>query len=124
MAAAEAANDPGAYYPLNRAFHGALMGFAGNARAQRICEDIGNELNLFRRRALVPAENMRDSNAEHAKIIDAIAAGDAERARRAGETHILGGKRRFVATRPAADATTPPEPKARRASGASPPSPG
>lgn len=103
MEAAQKDDAAPAYYALNRKFHAALLDFAGNARAARICEGLGNELNLFRRRALVPVENMQESNAEHAAILRAIAAKDAARARAAGEHHILGGMRRFVATKPAAD---------------------
>ena len=88
------------YYALNRQFHTALLEFAGNVRAARICEGLGNELNLFRRRALVPVENMQESNTEHVAILRAIAAKDAPLARAAGEHHILGGMRRFMATRP------------------------
>jgi DNA-binding GntR family transcriptional regulator len=98
MAAAQAAGDAAGYYPLNLDFHAALLEFAGNARARRIYEDLGNELHLFRRRALVAPENMAESNAEHAAILRAIAARDAAAAREAGERHIRGGKRRFTAT--------------------------
>jgi DNA-binding GntR family transcriptional regulator len=103
MEAAQKNDSAPSYYALNRKFHGALLDFAGNGRAARICEGLGNELNLFRRRALVPVENMQQSNEEHAAILRAIAAKDAARAREAGEQHILGGMRRFVATRPAPD---------------------
>ena len=71
-----------------------------SSRATRISEGLGNELNLLRQRALVPVENMQESNAEHDAIVRAIAAKDSARARDAGEQHILGGMRRFVATRP------------------------
>lgn len=97
-AAAGPAGDAAGYYALNLDFHAALLEFAGNARARRIYEDLGNELHLFRRRALVAPENMAESNAEHAAILAAIAAGDAAAARAAGERHVRGGKRRFTAT--------------------------
>jgi DNA-binding GntR family transcriptional regulator len=104
MDAARRADDPPAYYAANLDFHAALLA-GGGPRTRRLYEDLGNELHLFRRRALVQPENMRESNAEHAAILRAIAAGDAAAARAAGEAHIAGGKRRFRAT----DATTPPE---------------
>jgi DNA-binding GntR family transcriptional regulator len=100
-----------AYYALNRRFHTALLDFAGNVRAAKISEQLGNELNLFRRRALVPVENMQESNAEHEAIVRAVSAKDADAARAAGECHILGGMRRFVATRPQQE--TSPERDAR-----------
>lgn len=100
MEAAHAAGDAAGYYELNIDFHAALLGFLGNARLLRINDELGHELNLFRRRSLVTAAGMAASNAEHAEIVDAIAAGDAARARTAGEAHILHGMRRFSATTP------------------------
>jgi DNA-binding GntR family transcriptional regulator len=98
MEAAHRADDPAAYYALNLDFHAALLAHGGGKRARRLYEELGNELHLYRRRALVQPENMRESNAEHAAILRAIAAGDAAAARAAGEAHIAGGKRRFQAT--------------------------
>jgi DNA-binding GntR family transcriptional regulator len=98
MDAARRADDPPAYYAANLDFHATLLAFGGGKRAVRLYEELGNELHLYRRRALVQAENMRESNAEHAAILRAIAAGDVQAARDAGEAHIAGGKRRFRAT--------------------------
>jgi DNA-binding GntR family transcriptional regulator len=105
MEAAREADAASAYYGLNLEFHAALLAHGGGPRARRLYEDLGHELHLFRRRALVEPENMRESNAEHAAILAAITAGDAAAARAAGEAHIAGGKRRFQAT----DATVPAE---------------
>jgi DNA-binding GntR family transcriptional regulator len=98
MEGAHKADDPAAYYALNLEFHAALLAEGGGPRARRLYEELGNELHLYRRRALVQPENMRESNAEHAAILRAIAASDAPAARAAGEAHIAGGKRRFQAT--------------------------
>ena len=100
MATAEQAGDAAGYYAFNLAFHSALLRFAGNKRALRIYEELGNELNLFRRRSLVSAKGMQASNAEHQAIVDAIAAGDAAAARQAGEAHIARGMARFIASSP------------------------
>ncbi len=100
MEAAWQADDAPRYYGLNLDFHAALLRHGAGPRARRVYEDLGNELHLFRRRALVEPENMRESNAEHAAILQAIAAGDAVAARDAGEAHIAGGKRRFRCTTP------------------------
>lgn len=97
MEEARRADDPAAYYAANLEFHAALLGGAG-PRARRLYEELGNELHLFRRRALVEPENMRESNAEHAAILRAIAARDPDAARAAGERHIANGKRRFQKT--------------------------
>jgi DNA-binding GntR family transcriptional regulator len=100
MAEAERQGDAAGYYALNLEFHSALLRFAGNKRALRIYEELGNELNLFRRRSLVSVEGMRASNAEHEAIVRAIAVGDPGAARQAGEAHIASGMARFVASRP------------------------
>lgn len=101
MADAAAADDAQRYYGLNLDFHAALLEAGAGPRAQRIYADLGNELHLFRRRALVAPENMRESNREHAAILAALRSGDPDAARRVGETHIRNGKRRFAASTPA-----------------------
>lgn len=98
MEAARRAGDAADYFAANIAFHAAILAEGGGPRTRRLCEEMEKELFLFRRRALVEPENMRESNAEHAAILRAIAAGDAAAARAAGEAHIAGGKRRFRAT--------------------------
>ena len=62
MEEARRAEDAPGYYAANLDFHAALMAFGGGPRARRLYEDLGNELHLFRRRALVQPENMRASN--------------------------------------------------------------
>ena len=104
--AADADDAPG-YYALNLDFHDALMELGSGPRAQRIYADLGNELHLFRRRALVQPEKMRESNAEHAALLAAIRVRDPVAARAAGEAHIRGGKRRFSASSPGASSTKP-----------------
>jgi len=105
MAAAAKADDAAGYYARNLAFHADLLAFAGNPRARRIDDDLGNELHLFRRRALVQPANMRQSNAEHAAIIRALTTRDAAAAREAGEAHVTQGKLRFAASHEAATGT-------------------
>jgi DNA-binding GntR family transcriptional regulator len=112
MAAAQVAGDAVGYYALNLEFHSTLLRFYGNRRALKIHEELGQELNLFRRRSLVTAEGMRSSNAEHAEIVRAIAAGDPVRARTAGEAHIARGMDRFNASTPRPE-LPPPKPKRR-----------
>jgi len=107
MEQAAEADDAPRYYTLNLEFHDALMELGSGARAQRIYDDLGNELHLFRRRALVHPEKMRESNAEHAAILAAIRARDSAAARAAGEAHIRGGKRRFADSSPGANSTKP-----------------
>ena len=96
MDAAIAAGDSTSYYGQNLRFHDAMMTFAAHGRAKQVYDSLINETHLFRQRSLGTKESMRESNAEHAAILDAIAAGDAERARKLGEEHSLAGKRRWL----------------------------
>jgi DNA-binding GntR family transcriptional regulator len=98
MDAAVRAGNSTTYYALNLEFHDALMTYAGHVRAKQIDESLIKEMHLFRQRSLVPPENMRESNAEHRAIVMAIEDGDSIAARRAGESHIGGGRRRFATT--------------------------
>ena len=90
--------DNRSYYELNLRFHDAIMAYAGHGRAKQVYESLINETHLFRQRALGSRESMRESNGEHVAMLAAIAAGDAERARRIGEDHSLAGKRRWLET--------------------------
>jgi DNA-binding GntR family transcriptional regulator len=84
------------YYPLNLEYHRTLFEFAGNARLLAVYQSFVQELDLFRRRALVPAGRMADSNREHRRILEAIAARDAEAASRLMEAHVLDAKQRVL----------------------------
>jgi DNA-binding GntR family transcriptional regulator len=84
------------YYELNLSFHDAVIAFAEHGRAKQVYESLLNETHLFRQRALGSEDSMKESNAEHAAILDALKAGDAGRARRSGEEHSLAGKRRWL----------------------------
>jgi DNA-binding GntR family transcriptional regulator len=96
MERAAAAGDQALYYDINLAFHDRLMQFAGNGRAKAMYDALVKESHLCRRRSLFSPRNMGESNAEHAAILDAIRRGDADAARRVGEEHIIGGRRRFL----------------------------
>jgi DNA-binding GntR family transcriptional regulator len=98
MDAAIAAANASQYYRLNLRFHDRIMEFAAHRRADRIYQDLVREGHLFRQRSLLPVASMRDSNAEHAAILAAIAAGDSDAARRMAEVHHFGGKTRWLAT--------------------------
>jgi DNA-binding GntR family transcriptional regulator len=63
-------------------------------------EMISSGLQLFRRRNLRSEHQIEASVAEHEKILDAIKAGDAERAARVFERHVLGGKQRMLDSLP------------------------
>ena len=90
--------DNRAYYELNLRFHDAVMDVAGHRRATQIYESLVKEAHLFRQRALASTPSMRESNREHTAILDAVTAGDGERARRLAEQHVQSGKRRWLQT--------------------------
>mgnify|MGYP000559380269 CR=1 FL=1 len=85
MDAAIAAEDETAYYALNVEFHAALMGHAKHRAAERIYQDLVKESHLSRQMSLARTPTMKESNAEHADMLQAIAAKDVERARSVGE---------------------------------------
>jgi DNA-binding GntR family transcriptional regulator len=100
MEAAIAAGDSTDYYRLNLRFHDSVMAFSGHRRADQIYQALVREGHLFRQRSLLPVAAMRESNAEHSRIVDTLAAGDVAGARRAAEDHHFGGRRRWLSTLP------------------------
>ncbi len=85
-----------AYYPLNLHFHRAIFELAGNARLLGMYQSCVGELHLFRRHALVTSGRMVQSNEEHAAILAALRAHDAEAASRLMEAHVLEAKERIL----------------------------
>ncbi len=103
MEQACAANDTQRYDRCNDEFHSAILAACGNARAKATYEALVKEMHLFRRRGLSLVCNMEASLREHKDIVEAIRAGEAEPAFRAGRMHIMAGKERFRATLAGAD---------------------
>ena len=121
MDAAIAAEDETTYYALNVEFHAALMAHAKHRAAERIYHDLVKESHLSRQMSLARTPKMKELNAEHAEMMQAIAAKDAERARIAGEAHVLRGKRRWRdALSLAANEETPRASDRRKAPGPKP----
>lgn len=89
---------PDAYYELNLRFHDRLMEMAGCRRAAALYANLVKEAHLFRRRSLMSAPAIRESNDEHRQIVEALAGGDRRAARAAAERHHLNGKRRWLRT--------------------------
>ncbi len=89
-------NDIEKYYKLNIEFHDLLMQGAGNPKAKTIYDNLVKEMHLFRRRGLSIATNIARSIEEHEAILEAVIAGDAERARSAAERHIVSGLARYM----------------------------
>lgn len=92
------ATDASAYFRLNLQFHDEVMELSGHRRAAGIYESLVKEAHLFRQRSLLTVDAMRQSNAEHARIVEAIEAGDRMAARAAAEEHHHGGKSRWLQT--------------------------
>lgn len=81
------ANDIASYYPNNLRFHDLLVQYAGNRRLAEIYRRVIKELHLFRLQGLY-AGGATTSNVEHARILKAIKAGDADGAGLAMRNHI------------------------------------
>ncbi|HZZ92873.1 MAG TPA: FCD domain-containing protein [Usitatibacter sp.] len=98
MEAAAIAGDVGAYYPLNVDFHTALIDCADNHKLAQLWPTLESELHLFRTRSFILPGSLRASNHDHRSVVEALRSGDAERAGRLLEEHILKGKARLLKT--------------------------
>lgn len=90
------ARDTAAFYATNLHFHSQLIDYAANPSLSAISDAVRNELQLHLRHAVIGPAQLKTSQAEHRAILDAIAAGDAERAGAGFEAHILAGKQRML----------------------------
>jgi phosphonate utilization transcriptional regulator len=96
MDQAAAKHDVDAYYPLNLQFHDALVAFTGNKKLLATYRRIVNELNLYRRDTLAAeGDGLLVSTAEHRRIFEAIASGDADRAGMALYDHVTASRERM-----------------------------
>ena len=98
MEAAAAANDFGAYYPLNVEFHTRLVAIADNHKLLQFWPALESALHLYRTRSFILPGSLRASNYDHRAIVAALRAGDAEGAGRLLSEHILKGKARLLRT--------------------------
>ena len=98
MEKASTRNDLDAYHPLNLRFHDALVEFAGNGKMLHTYRRLVNELNLFRRHTLAQRDRLPTSTREHRRIVDAIAARDAETAGRLLYEHVMASRERMHTT--------------------------
>ncbi len=95
---AAAAQDFDAYYPLNLRFHDFLVASTGNATLAAEYRSFVKKMHLFRARSLVQGGGMSVSNREHREIVDALAAGSADKAQRASTAHVERARKRFLAS--------------------------
>ena len=98
MRHAAQARDSAVYYALNIEFHATLMDAAGNPHAEAAYRGCVRKAHLFRRRGLSRPANLTRSIGEHGEILDAVRAGDADRAAESARRHVEGGLKRFMAT--------------------------
>jgi DNA-binding GntR family transcriptional regulator len=97
MDEAIATNDSAAYYQLNLAFHAQLVEMSGSGRLKAMIGGLVKEQHLFRQVSLTRTPDMAQSNREHRALLDVMAKGDGEAARRLGEAHVRAGRDRFEA---------------------------
>jgi DNA-binding GntR family transcriptional regulator len=86
------------YYAINEVFHQELMRITRNPRLIALNESVENELKLYLRKGVVTLAQIRLSQSEHRKIIEAITSGQPELAAEAFERHVLTGKQRMLNT--------------------------
>jgi DNA-binding GntR family transcriptional regulator len=97
MDAAAQANDSGLYYDLNVQFHELILLLCNSRRAHDLYDSYVKELHLYRRQNFNAPGNMRRSNVEHRRLYEAIAKGNAARAKQFAEEHIQAGRGRLLA---------------------------
>jgi DNA-binding GntR family transcriptional regulator len=84
------------YYELNLQFHALVLLLANNQRAQAAYDDIIKEMHPFRREYFNAPGNMRQSNAEHRTLYEAIVKGSKAKAKSTAEKHVLKGRERLL----------------------------
>lgn len=97
MDGAAQAGDSDRYYDLNVQFHELILVLSNSQRAHQLYDSYVKELHLYRRQNFNAPGNMRRSNVEHRKIYDAIARGNAAKAKQYAEEHIQAGRQRLLA---------------------------
>lgn len=83
-----AAGDADGYYYLNERFHGTIRALSRNAFLAEQADALHKRLKPYRRLQLRARGRLRASLAEHADIVAALEAGDAERAGAAMRRHV------------------------------------
>jgi len=82
------AGDRMSFYGLDVSFHQALTTHLGLPRSAEILDSVRAHLERVRRMLMLPAGRIRQTLAEHAAIVAAIAASDAAAAQAAMERHL------------------------------------
>jgi DNA-binding GntR family transcriptional regulator len=88
--------DGAGYYALNLQFHAQILFTTRNSRLIATYEGLIKELHRFRAKNIDRPEHLRVSNAEHADMVEAIAARDEMRAYEAHYRHVMNAKGRVL----------------------------
>lgn len=86
-----------AYYPLNLEFHDSILRAAANKTLMDEYQRFMNKMHLFRVKGLVLGGGLEVSNSEHASMLEALAAGDPDRAHATHWRHVQLAKQRMIA---------------------------
>lgn len=93
--AAAESEDPDDYYRENQRFHDAIYAACQNGFLADQARALHNRLKVYRRLQLRVRNRVQNSLAEHQAVVDAIRAGDADRAGNLLRSHILIQGERF-----------------------------
>ncbi|GAB5468294.1 MAG: GntR family transcriptional regulator [Rhodospirillales bacterium] len=96
MEAALAVEDRRAWAEADSAFHSQLVALSGNSRLESVVATFTDQVQRARYMTLFIRRLPLRSNAEHRALVEAIAAGDAERARRIHRDHRIGAKNLMI----------------------------
>jgi DNA-binding GntR family transcriptional regulator len=83
------------FFDANAAFHASLVEASGNERLRELHAQLLGQINRYRQRSLALRGSLDRSVAEHRAILEALAAGDAERATQLTSDHIRVPQRRL-----------------------------
>ena len=102
--------DVGAFNRLNIAFHERLVEYSGSRELAVTYRRLVGNLTLFRLRTLALEGSLRESNAEHRRIVESLAAADAARSGQLMQEHIESSSQRTQLALRAAEHKTGPAP--------------
>lgn len=88
IAAQRSARDRNAFYPLDEDFHRALLGLAGHANAWAAVNAAKGHLDRARYVGMSATRDVQDYVDDHERVVDALAAGDADAAAAALREHL------------------------------------
>ncbi len=81
-------NDPASFWPADRALHDALLRAAGNGRAAAIIDQLRATTALLGPPTTATGRTLTEIHAEHAPVVAAVVAGDADTAEEAMRIHL------------------------------------